>query len=156
MYFIWIDDRKKNGVAIRDTKKPTEYDRGRPPKFMGDKKLQKEFDKAWEESNPDGKFDDKLEQGGWVVRDKDGNLSLIRVEPEGPKSISVRNFIKVKPKKDSGLTVVGWFHTHPATKQEGGDPWPSNPDWHFTEWRAHVPGVVKSHDGYWYMNPGRR
>jgi hypothetical protein len=73
-----------------------------------------EFQKAWKDSfNKDGTV---TEQGGSIIKKKDGTVEVRRAAAGASGSIPLSNY----PKPGPGETLVGTFHTHPYSKAEGG------------------------------------
>jgi hypothetical protein len=118
-------------------------DPGGLDRALADPGVQAELERAWNESNPDGPGDQKHEQGGWIVLNREtGEYEVIRW-PAGS-----RDGIRPGPQPDGDkYTLVGWFHTHPNTEAEGYSPDPSPADINFTNDHARVPGVIETHDG---------
>lgn len=76
--------------------------------------LMKEMKKAWAESfNADGTV---TEQGGYIVKTKDGKYEVRRVPPGASGEILVPRANEMK----DGETLVGTWHTHPYSEEEGG------------------------------------
>ena len=110
---------------------------------LADPDVQAELERAWNESNPDGPGDQKHEQGGWIVLNRETGEYEVMRWPAG-----ARDSIGPGPMPDGDkYTLVGWFHTHPNTEAEGYSPDPSPADIDFTNDFAHVPGVIETHDG---------
>lgn len=134
----WMDLYVKHGGAVEQTPKPPQNKPDDPvqpcpndtadtlptktPKNCLDSPktitlppaLDKQFDERWTNSFPGGK---SQEEGGTLVRDKDGNLKLINTNPSGRNSAS----FPVDRNIPTGYTMVGVFHTHPYDASEGGD-----------------------------------
>lgn len=110
---------------------------------LDDPHVQAELERAWNESNPDGPGDQKHEQGGWIVQNREtGEYEVIRWEEGNRDGISAGD----RPDEDE-YTVVAWFHTHPNTEEEGYTPDASPADIDLTNDYAQVPGVIETHDG---------
>lgn len=82
------------------------------PETINLSKMQGAFDELWGKSFPDGK---SQEQGGTVVSDGKGNLSVVNTGGGTDRSFSPDFNV------GSGQTAVGTFHTHPYDASEGGD-----------------------------------
>lgn len=112
-----------------------------------------ELKKAWIDSNPNapevpkgqpGSL--KKEQGGWIVWKKDtGKLEVIRVAPGSRDGLGT--IVGTRPKDSTSQEVVGWFHTHPNTSNEGYTHGPSIPDKNFQRLKAKAPGIIETHEG---------
>ena len=84
-----------------------------PASLLRDPILSKALDRAWEDSEPADSGGH--EEGGFVVRDPRGRLSVVRW-PRG-----WADTIEVPPHPDCKLdrgTIVASFHTHPNTGSE--------------------------------------
>src|SRR5207237_645242 len=121
--------------------------------LVSDPLVRAELRRAWYESNPgapevryDASGSIKREQGGWIVRRKQtGRLSVLRV-PAGGRDV-LRTILGTRPTDDAAQEVVGWFHTHPNTLNEGYSSEPGFGDIRFTHAEAKAPGIVETHDG---------
>jgi type VI secretion system secreted protein VgrG len=82
-----------------------------PKSFTFPPEMCKQFNDLWGKSFPKGK---SQEFGGTIVKDKDGNLSLVNIGG-GTSGTFTQN--RSVPKDQ---TIVGGFHTHPYDKSEGG------------------------------------
>ncbi|MBE7412650.1 MAG: hypothetical protein HS129_11430 [Leptospiraceae bacterium] len=119
------------------------------------KHLEKDIEKAWEDSNPDGKQDhslkgEKSEHGFWILEDnKAGFLSKIDFPREGAKKDEMTPGTKPQV---NGKSVIAWFHTHPNKMSEGKgyEPWESYNDKKFSE-KNKIRGIIKSHNGMYYF-----
>ena len=126
------------GGSERPAPDPEALDRA-----LDDPGVQAELERAWNESNPDGPGDQKHEQGGWIVQNREtGEYEVIRWEEGSRDGIAAGD----RPDEDE-YTVVGWFHTHPNTEAEGYSPDASPADIELTNDYAQVPGVIETHDG---------
>ena len=78
--------------------------------ILNDLTVQAALKLAWQDSNP-GVFGGH-EEGGFILRDSTGNLSLVR----WPKGAVNTIIIPPHPNcKIGGLDIVATFHTHPNT-----------------------------------------
>jgi Domain of unknown function (DUF4329) len=72
-----------------------------------------ELKRAWEDSNPG--LTGGHEEGGFILKDSEGNFSVVRWATGDRNSI----FLPPHPRcKIEGIAIVASFHTHPNT---GGD-----------------------------------
>ena len=117
-------------------------------KIANDPTVSAEIDKAWKASNPNGPGT-KQEKGFWVSKDdKTGALSVTPFPDNGTND----SLTPGSPPSEKGKTVVGFFHTHPNTDQEGCKQEPSKADEDFAT-SVGVPGLIRSHDGMYYYGP---
>ena len=117
-------------------------------KIANDPTVSAEIDKAWKASNPNGPGA-KQEKGFWIS--KDDNTGALSVTPF-PDNGTNDSLTPGSPPSEKGKTVVGFFHTHPNTDQEGYKQDPSKADEDFAKSVA-VPGLIRSHDGMFYYGP---
>lgn len=81
------------------------------PKSINLTKMNGTFDELWGKSLPSGR---SQEQGGTIVADANGDLSIVNTG--GGRSGSFPANLNV----GEGKTVIGVFHTHPYDASEGG------------------------------------
>jgi type VI secretion system secreted protein VgrG len=77
--------------------------------------LQPDFDIQWANSFPGGR---SLEQGGTLVSDNVGNVSMIH--PGGVPGESTDHTFRPDRSAGPGQKLLGVFHTHPYASTEGG------------------------------------
>ncbi len=75
--------------------------------------VNKKMGEQWGKSFPGGK---SQEQGGTLVRDKDGNLKVVNTDTAS----STGGTFSADEKVPADTKMVGVFHTHPYDKSEGG------------------------------------
>ncbi len=112
----WMDSYLAAGGAV-DSPKPPSPPPGPTtpcPPSTYDKQLKEAMKQAWKDSfKPDGTV---TEQGGSIIRTKDGKVEIRRASPGASGSIPLSNY----PKLGDGEQLIGTFHTHPYSKDEGG------------------------------------
>jgi type VI secretion system secreted protein VgrG len=83
-----------------------------PKQLVFSQSIQTEFDSLWGKSLPDGKA---MEYGGVLVADANGDLSLVNAGTSGLAGEYSPNL-----NAPEGTELVGVFHTHPYSAEEGG------------------------------------
>ncbi|MBX9947169.1 MAG: hypothetical protein K2Y40_24055 [Reyranella sp.] len=91
--------------------------------LIGDADVQREIERAWQESNPNAREvpsgdpgSTKVEQGGWIIyNETTGRFRVQRVAHGRRDSMNLGDPPAVQPPE----CVVAWFHTHPNTAREG-------------------------------------
>jgi hypothetical protein len=110
------------------------------------------IDAAWEDSNA-GNATHRHEEGGWIIEDASGNITIQRW-PSGDRDGIAPGPTPVPPE---GGRVVGHFHTHPnPPTDENGTQWeqgPSEADNNFADNR-NLPGIVRNAAGTEFFGPG--
>ena len=106
------------------------------------RKLEQQFVKAFRESfihTPEGLK--MQEQGGWIVKNKDGRYSLERIPATGPITNNVKELEFAFPKKIPP-NAIGTFHTHCSPYEAL---WPSEDDIDISGGMG-LPGIVMGPD----------
>lgn len=114
---------QKNGVTFIKNPAPIQYTKDELAKkvdILANKKLQQEMLYAWEDSFGEDKNGNNIvrEQGGWIIENPDGSISLQRIE--GGRPVLVQN-IQDGSEDSLGMSfpqpvpenAIGMFHTHP-------------------------------------------
>lgn len=127
------------------------------PAWTRDPGLKRQMERAWQDSNPDaptvlwgqpGSL--KREQGGWIVAPNlVGAPQLIRAQP-GTRAQMGQDVLFKPSEFQCGCRVIGFFHTHPNTREEGYRPAANGYDYQFLE-EMGVPGMIRSHEGYEFV-----
>ena len=111
--------------------------------------IQNEFEKAWLDSYKNGRV--FREQGGWIVRDPSGNLSVQRWNEWEPDNFTI------KPSACKPEGAIGEFHTHPYVGSDFPHT-PSTPDywsyalriWRNSKWKMYIidpKSIMRLRDG---------
>ena len=135
---------------------------GRPvhpsdPAWTRDERILGQMEGGWQESNPfappvrrglPGSL--KREQGGWVIRPYGtGRPELHRTSPGTRDRMGYD--VVIRPNEfECGCVIVGFYHTHPNTREEGYGPNANRGDYNFLYYIG-VPGMIRSHSGYEYV-----
>ena len=90
------------------------------------------------------------EQGGWVIRPYGtGRPELHRTSPGTRDRMGYD--VVIRPNEfECGCVIVGFYHTHPNTREEGYGPNANRGDYNFLYYIG-VPGMIRSHSGYEYV-----
>ncbi len=109
--------------------------------LVSDSNIRTEVMRAWQESMDGQKM--VHEQGGWIVKDEQGRLSVQRWPIGSPGSIAPT------PQPSNAM---GHFHTHPYAADETLIHLPSPRDIDFTE-RHHIPGFIVDRQSILRIDP---
>ena len=85
--------------------------------YLDDPVIQSEMNKIWEESKSEGDMAQRLENGGWIIKDAQGGLTFQLIGDDWTKSPCgldpPSNFLSNIPEG-----AVGFVHTHPFYRGE--------------------------------------
>lgn len=112
---------------------------------------------AWRDSNPDSPSvpkgspgSKKREQGGWVVQFfGEKRPQLVRSSP-GSRDQMGEDTLHKPSEFECACRVLGFFHTHPNTRDEGYMPNANIFDYDF-QVQMEVPGMIRNEDGYEFI-----
>lgn len=148
----WLDARQWSGQT-RYGRRPHPSD----PTWTRDERLREQMEDAWRDSNPNaapvarGKpGSQKREQAGWIVQFfGEGRATLVRIAPGSRDQVS-RDALNKPSEFQCACRVLGFFHTHPNTRDEGYMPNANIWDYHF-QIEMEVPGMIRNHEGYEFI-----
>ncbi|MEL4892303.1 RHS domain-containing protein [Xanthomonas protegens] len=127
------------------------------PSWTRDRNVRSQMEQAWDESNPNSRpvpqnsqGSTKQEQGGWVVQfANEDHPDLVRLEP-GTRDHMGKDSLHKPSEFECACKVLGFFHAHPNTREEGYMPRANGFDYQFQLYMG-VPGMVRSHEGYEFI-----
>lgn len=135
---------------------------GRPvqpsdPAWTRDERVLRQMETAWQESNPfappvkrglPGSI--KHEQGGWVIQPYGSGAPELHRAAPGTRDRMGFDVVRKPSEFECGCTVLGFFHSHPNTREEGYAPGANSGDYRFLYYMG-VPGMIRSHSGYEFV-----